>query len=400
MLSRVLRRRLALCRESSDGGFTLTEMLTALMIISLALFALLSCFVVAERSIQSQQTRSKAARVALDRNEALRLAGYDSTAMSLGTHTGTTTGPDGLVYNYSYVVSTLEAVPGGTDPGNTVKQVATTVSWGGNHPGSITYTTAIAQDASDVGLPAGYIQSIKSISVVPDPSVVVDYDGHTAEPITVTVAMTGFDVSDVVHIAYTDDAGAHTANATSTNGRYWTLTIPAGATGIYKNLSSGQQYNMVFTASTDTGLTTSATLRVFGPTLNPPTVNSFAVTGDKASHIALYKGGKNQFLNKTDVTFSCVVNGLTSTSDSVKAKYPRLNADSSITYVEVQLSTTNQVNGGQNSTWTGTVPKDIETFNFNNASNQLQQFVCSVRRLSDGGRASSTTNVAVRTNGT
>jgi Tfp pilus assembly protein PilV len=385
-----------------DDGFTLMELLVAIFLITTALFALLSSFITSASSIQRQQYRAKAVRVALDENEHLRLVDYDSADLALGTHTGTRTAVDGTKFTYSYDVVERNAGTGLT--GDVVKEVRTTVSWGGNRAGSITYVTAIAQPAGDIGLPAGYAQTIRSMAVTPAPSTVVDYNGFTATDIIVTLVLTGHTTRDVVHISWTDDRGGATptVDATSSNGYQWVANIGHGGGGIHLQVpggidpSTGKGYykNLTFTAKTDTGLTATSTLPVYGPTNNPPTITDFHVSSTATNDIKVAKGGNNQYLNTSAVTITCAVTGLTSTNDSVQLSY--YNALGQVS--QLNLTPTATPVSASGSTWAYTFAKTTTYFYYVAKSPKeptVSTWGCMVARASDGGPASANASVTV-----
>jgi prepilin-type N-terminal cleavage/methylation domain-containing protein len=373
-------------RSAGDAGFTLIELVVALGIISISVLALLSGFIASATSIQSQQTQARATRVALDRNENLRLSAYDSPELDVGAHTGTAQAADGTSYSYRTVVSERDARPGEDVAGDVVKDIATTVTWEGKRPGSVTYTTAVSVNARDIGLPSGYVQAIKGVSVAPDPSVIVDYDGFTREPITVTVTMTGFDITDVVRVSWTDDHGLRSVNATTTDARYWRVTIPAGSSGLYKRLNAGESVNVTFTATTASNLNKTSTLKVYGPVDNPPVISSFTVA---PLPLDMINGGTNRYQNKNQETFTCVIDGLstsTNSLDSVKATYI---GETGAT-IEVPLTRT-AVNGSR-TTWTKVFPRSTEYFGIG----ANLPYTCVARRYTDGGPASKLISVTVK----
>lgn len=371
------------CRPA-DGGFSLAEVLVAIALVSIALLALLGALLTSAASVQAQQVRTKGIRVALDLNEKLRLAAYDASELSLGTHAGTATAPDGSPFSYSTVVSERDAR---TDDvaGDIVKEIRTTVSWTGPRQGSVLYTTAVAANARDVGLPTGYTQSIRSMSITPDPSTVVDYDGYTSDPVVVTAVLTGYDVGDVVRIGWTDDAGTRTGTATTTDARYWRLTIPAGSSGLRLVVAQNQSKNLVFTATTATGIIKTSTLTVFGPTIAPPKISSFTLT---PSPVDMINGGGSRYQNKNDVTFSCVVTLLDPavTNDSVKASYIGEIGQT------VQVNLIRSSATSSSSTWTTVFPRSTTYFGIG----VNQPYSCVVRRYLDGGTDSKLTLVTVK----
>jgi Tfp pilus assembly protein PilV len=385
-----------------DGGFTLVEMMVAIFLITTAIFALLGAFLTSASSLQKQQLRAKGNRVALDLNERLRLVDYDAPELQPGTYTGTKTAVDGTPFSYTYVV--VERSAGTGKAGDIVKEIRTTVSWDGARAGSVTYITALARPAGDIGLPAGYAQTIRSMSITPAPSTVVDYNGFTAQDIVVTLVLSGHTTSDVVHVSWNDDRGASTptVDATSTNGYQWVANIGKGATGIHYQVpggidpTTGKGYHkdLVFTAKTDTGLTATSTLPVYGPTENPPTISSFAVTSTGTNDVKVVKGGNNQYLNSSQVDVSCNVTGLTSASDSVKLSY--YNGLGQVSYLS--LSPTTSTVSATGSTWTTSFAKTTTYFYYaavKPAKPTVSTWQCIVTRATDGGPATATANVSV-----
>src|SRR5688500_8891624 len=107
---------------SRDDGFTLTEMLVALMIISAALLALLGGFVTASASIQAQQEDARAVRVALDRYETLRLRDWTNDAeLQEGDHAGSAIGSNGVRYTYVTTITERDTNPDAEIAGDVVK---------------------------------------------------------------------------------------------------------------------------------------------------------------------------------------------------------------------------------------------------------------------------------------
>lgn len=381
----VLRRRID---ERADAGFTLIEMMVALAIIATALFALLGGLVTASASIQAQQEDARAVRVALDRYETLRLRDWTNDPdLQPGVHTGQAVGSNGLLYTYATTVverDTNTAAPEDDDiDGDLVKDLTTVVTWEGRNGRTrqITYKTSLAQDPSTVGLRSAYIQVIKSMNVAPQPSVVVNFDGYTDEPIYVTVEMSGFAAGEVLPITWTDANGLRTGQALSDDGRFWRLTIPAGTGGIrVADPQTGVSSSLTFRVVNRIGQTAQSTLTVFGPPNNPPNIGSFAVNPNP---ISTFNGGLNRQQNRTDVTFTCDVTGLNpgpNSLDSVKVRYQGETA---------QVEQTLAWAGG--TTYSHTFPRSTVYF----AEGTNHPYTCVVRRANDGGPASSVQLVTV-----
>lgn len=373
-------------RTSSDDGFTLSEMLVALGLLSTAVLALLGGFLTSAKSIQGQQENSRALRVALDRNEALRLVAYDDPALAVGAHTGTAAAPGGRTYTYTTTVTERDARPTDTVKGDLVKDIRTEVVWTQNgQRRSHVQQTSIATSAKTLGIPSGYEQAIRSMTVSPDPSASVNFDGHTSVPIVITLVLSGHALSDTVNVAFTDDRGPRTLVATTTDARYWRATLPAGTSGLKKVLGQGVRFDLGFSATTNTGLTSNSTLAVFGPVDNPPVISTWSVSPAPISTIS---NGQSRFQNRADVTFSCTITGLnpaTPPVDSVKATYIGETGP----LVEINLTRTSVA--GTTSTWTHTFARSTTYF----GTGANLPFTCVVKRASDGGPASKVVNVTV-----
>lgn len=389
-------------RSAHDEGFTLVEMLAAMVVVTGVLMALGGVFVNAATSVQKQQYRAKATRVALDMNEHLRLAAYDGSELTLGTHTGTGHAPDGSAFPYTYVVTERSAGTG--NAGDVIKEITTTVTWTGARGGRVTYVTALAADAKDIGVPPGYAQTIRSMVVTPAPSTVVDYNGYTASDIVITLILSGHSVDDVVHITWNDDRGASTpsATATTTNGYQWVANLGHGGSGIHYKVpggidpATGKGYykNLTFTARTDTGLVSTSTLPVYGPTDNPPTITSFSVAGSATNDIKVFSNGQNKWQNTDDVTASCVVSRLTSPDDSVVLSY--YNALGQVTQVPMKPTTTTV--SSSSSTWTVSFARSSTYFYYVDVSPKAPttvQWGCTVSRATDGGPDATTVSMSV-----
>lgn len=327
---RALRRRRL--DVSQDDGFTLAELLVALGIITGALFALLGGFITAASAVQAQQEDARAVRVALDRYESLRLRNWETDPElqveangSPRSHAGEAMGSNGILYKYVTTVSLRDAKPGEDVAGDVVKDISTVVTWVGSkgRTRDITYTTSLAQDARTIGLASGYVQAIQEMTVAPEPSVVVDENGYTTEPIYVTVVMSGFATSDVLPVTWQDSTpGTRTAQASSVDGRFWRAVIPAGSSGIYvTGASPGVSRTLTFQVTNRAGQTASSDLSVFGTPLNPPQVTSFTVNPNP---IKTFNGGLNRDQNNGSVTFTCDITRMTpgpGSRDIVKVKY-------------------------------------------------------------------------------
>lgn len=376
------RRRL----RAAEDGFTLAEMLVALGIITGVVLALLGGFITSAASLQSQQERARATRVALDLHEKMRLLNYDDLSSVPATQQITATG--GLKVQIATQVRDRAVTADTAVRGRLVKELVTTARWTGRggRRGSVVYHTAIAQDAKNVGGAGGYEKAIKSMTISPDPSASVDYQGHTRTSIVITLVMTGHDVGDTVLITWSDHSGSgRTVTATSTTGRNWTATIPAGAPGIKLLLGQNQRQDLEFRARTTAGLTTRSSLAVWGPVENPPVITSMTVNPNP---IRLFRNGVSGWQNQSDVIVTCVVDRLDVTAgsrDSVKLTYH--NEAGSL----VEQPLTRQSVSGTTATYGFTFTRS--EYYFRDGTNL--PWTCAVSRAADGGPASQVTPVTV-----
>jgi type II secretory pathway pseudopilin PulG len=375
--------------RGADEGFTLAEMLVALGIVATGVLALLGGFIAAANSIRAQQEDARAVRVALDQYETLRLRDWQNDPdLSVGVHTGTARGSNGITYSYRTTITLRDIKPGGTAPGNQVKDLVTEVTWRTNgRTRTITYRTSMAQDPRSIGGRSGYIQAIKSMTVAPEPSVIVNYDGYTVEPIYITIEMSGFATQDELPITWSDGNGARSVTALSTDGRYWRATIPAGTSGIrILNPQTGVATTLRFSTVNRAGQVKSSDLQVFGPPNNPPVIDSFTVTPNP---VRVYNGGQNKDKNQTDVTFSCAVSGLDPSAgslDQVTVKYYEASGPK-------EQSLTKPT--GTATAWTWTFARDTTFFASSATGTTTFTYTCVVRRASDGGPASKTLQVQI-----
>lgn len=371
---------------SHDEGLTLVEMLVALGILTGTVLALLGGFITSNASVQSQQERSRATRVALDLHERVRLLSYADIAL-LPSTPQTVTASGGLQVQLTTVVQDRFVTTDTTVAGRAVKELVTTARWTGRQgvQRSVVYTTAIAQDPKDVDAPTGYEKAIKSMTISPDPSASVDYDGYTTTPIEITLVMTGHDVGDTVRITWTDEVAAgRTVTATTTDGRNWKASIPGGSAGIRLRLAQSERRDLEFRAVTTAALTTRGTLAVWGPVLNPPVIDPFTVT---PLPIKVSSNGKNQFQNASDVVVSCTVDQLdvTTLKDSVKLTYI------GETGALVEQPLTRLSVSGTKATYGFTFVRSQWYF----GQGTGLPWTCVVKRFSDGGPASKVVPVTV-----
>jgi prepilin-type N-terminal cleavage/methylation domain-containing protein len=112
--------------RADERGLSLTELLIALVVLSVGILALARVFPAANRSQQQSKMAMEASYYAQERMERLASLAWSDTALTAGRHpAGTATeacGPTGAWHRY-YQVSAMAA------PLDDLKKVVVTVSW-------------------------------------------------------------------------------------------------------------------------------------------------------------------------------------------------------------------------------------------------------------------------------
>ena len=118
-------------------GFSLIEVLVALVILAIALLALAGLMVTTTKNNSSGAHVTEAATFAQDKLEQLSATPFGMIALNT-TQTDNPVGSTGITYNRSWV-----AVPNIPPPGNTLDVITITVSWTDTIPHSISMVSAI-----------------------------------------------------------------------------------------------------------------------------------------------------------------------------------------------------------------------------------------------------------------
>jgi len=118
-------------------GFSLIEVLVALVILAIALLALAGLMVTTTKNNSWGGHLTEAATFAQDKLEQLRATPFGMIALNT-TQTDNPVGSTGITYTRSWV-----AVPNIPPPGNTLDVITITVSWADTIPHSISMVSAI-----------------------------------------------------------------------------------------------------------------------------------------------------------------------------------------------------------------------------------------------------------------
>ena len=124
-------------RLTRSKGFSLIEVMIALVILAVALLALACLMVTTTKNNSFGGHITEAATFAQDKLEQLRATPFGMIALNT-TQTDNPVGSTGITYTRSWV-----AVPNIPPPGNTLDVITITVSWADTIPHSINMVSAI-----------------------------------------------------------------------------------------------------------------------------------------------------------------------------------------------------------------------------------------------------------------
>lgn len=174
------------CRRLADeAGISLVEMMVALMIFTVAAFALLGGLIASAQSVLDQQLRADATRVATQQLESARTADFDTLA--IGTDNQTVTTGNGRQMTVERTVEWIDAFDPDAGTNQDVKQVTVTVGWSDRgEDREVVYTTALSPpDPAVVG-------SNTVVATVLPGAVPVGDDGVPLLPVTLEASPDGF----------------------------------------------------------------------------------------------------------------------------------------------------------------------------------------------------------------
>jgi prepilin-type N-terminal cleavage/methylation domain-containing protein len=118
-----------------SGGFSLIEILIAIIILSISLLALASLMATTSRNTSFGGHITEAATYAQDELERLRTVSWGDLTLSNGAHNNSITGSSGIRYDRDWTVVTT---------GNIIKTVTLTINWTDQTAHSFTITSMIS----------------------------------------------------------------------------------------------------------------------------------------------------------------------------------------------------------------------------------------------------------------
>lgn len=313
-----------------DAGFTLVETMVAIVLVTIAIFAMTAELTAYLHHQANERARTTAVRLMTTTIEAAR--GLTSAELALiATGANPAQHVDhGITYSVAEDVQRcLVSDPAGTCTAQAVgspnidMRVRITVSWpDGDQTRSVSTYTSVADTHSTTYSPTSTGSIASLVGGSSQAASGVSVSSFTASPSSSTVTTAGVPTSPIVlnlttvglnsstgsiPVTWTDDGGSHQASLTG-GPNSWTVTIPADS--IAKVVASGTS-DLTF-AATVPGTSTLSTVTV---TLRPGV--SFTSCSVVANPIVL------QLLNRKTAlaeTLSCNVNGLAAT-DSVSVSY-------------------------------------------------------------------------------
>lgn len=377
MTSARVRQRLA-----GDDGMSLVELLVAMFVISVGLFALLSSFIASMQSALDQQMRSEATRIGTERLETLRSMDFDD--VEVGTETDSTTF-DG--YTVVTEVAWMDASDGSPD-NEQVKAVTVTITWEvrGQARESV-FDTAISPLSTQVDSESiDPDPALTSVGASPDP-VPTDENGHPVEDIQLDASVVGFE-SDPLIVASWESEGVPKSEQLDWGADKWRATADRGDFAWPGDDGEGN-ITITFT-TTPENLTRTYDLTLLDPDADPPQITSTSVSPTvirvkekHSNHECTHS--QHHCKNLDELTFSATVENFDPDNvDSVKVRY--LRRDGSNGELALQQSESNPLD------WQSTIP--AEQVEFKVGSDQPFTFIAT--EVTDGVSVSTVLNVTVQ----
>lgn len=374
--------------EDGQAGFSLVESLVAMMLVTIAIFALVAELTSYVHHQANEKARTSAVRYMTDALESARsLTASALKQLSTGPQTIQPKTINGVTFS---MVETLERCTV-TDPTGTCTTPASdavldtririTVSWAdGTSTRSISTYGSLADTSNGkyVSTGSGTISSlvgattptngisVTSFTASPSP-MGVSAAGQPTSAVSLTLNTVGLTASTTaIPVTWTDDNGGHQTSLTG-GPSAWTGTVPASS--ITKVVSSGT--STVRFAATVPGTSALATADL---TVKPNVAISSCTVSPAA--IVLTPLTRKNALN---VVLTCTVSGLT-TADSVTAAYT-----SGTSTATKSMTSTN------GTTWTYTIPSGTNLAN----AGLTETFTFTATRASDSWTATATTTAAM-----
>jgi prepilin-type N-terminal cleavage/methylation domain-containing protein len=321
-----------------DDGFTLIEMLIALVMVGLASAAALTIFVASFGSQRDERSHSQGVRLATGALDIVR--GQDMCALTMGdssfvpdTYNGVefTTHTNLAAVSANDLTATLTLC---STPLSVVraKSIVTWIAQG--KPASVTMSTVIADRSAHVV--AGEVGVAVGVAVPPS-ALSISISGFSISPLTInrsttpvgyasqddvlTVSALGFAVTDVLMARYVDDDGQKTFALSWTSGSTWRGKLLAQSLHRVISADTTLAISVTGTGASDSG---SLSLSLEAVPAVPLTVSSASVNGGQEIVLTRVQNRNNGGENTSDVALSAVVDGLDGSdpANSVKVSYP------------------------------------------------------------------------------
>lgn len=359
-------------RWRGEDGYTLVELLVAISVFGVVLTAVTAAFISSARSIGDQRLRTAATRLATDRLEALRTAPFEQLDALDGVRTTSTA--HGRQFAIDTEVASVDATTGQPAADGTVKQVTAQVSWtSGGATRQVSYTTGVTAGRRT---PSVAPRAIGMVAMFPSPAT-TDGTGRPLEDIEVTVPLTGFTASTLVHLSWSNGdgtAGAKTlTSATAVNWRgviakeQLRAAVGADGRGDVRFTVSAGDLSAVYGLSTQVTATSAPVITAAAIDRTPIVVG--APSGGRSCE------QRKQCENTTDVTFTLSATGLDPSQDYVIMQYQLFDG----TFQELPLAPSSGV-------WRATVRQNSTKF----LAGTARSFRFTAIRSADGATAATT----------
>jgi hypothetical protein len=318
-------RQWARRRLDGEEGISLVEILVAVFLLTVGLFALLGSFIASAHSLQEQERRSLATRVGTETLESLRNTTFDE--VPVGT-TNTTVERSGVEFDVETDIEWRDALDWDDGSSEDLKYASVTVAWDlRGESRSVTFSTAITaltkktEEDDDDDEP-----SIVTVSASPDP-MTVDGDGIATEDVQLRATLDGFEVPPMVTATWTNHATGLTETVVldTTDEVEWRADV-SGAS--FSMPDDDDEVPITFEVVAE-GLTRTYPLQLVEDDPDGPEITSVQISQDP---VQVNEPHENQGCahptqncrNSSAITFQATVTGLDEDNfDSVKVRYLR-----------------------------------------------------------------------------
>jgi prepilin-type N-terminal cleavage/methylation domain-containing protein len=348
-------------RSQPEDGFTLVEMLVALIMVGLASAGALTLFVASFGSQRSERSHSQGVRIATGALDNVRA--QDMCGLTMGTPSAPDVSYNGVVFK---TVTTLSAVSADnpdvamapcSSPLSVVR-ARTSVSWSDQgKSASVTLATIVGRFTDEVvaGIPGGS-------AIPPTNAGTLSISGFSVSPLTInrtttpvgratqddvlTVAGSGLAPTAVLTASYTDDDGAKSFTLVSSDGLIWRGNLIAGV--LHRVIAASTTLPISVTAAAAAPAAGALPLVPEASLVVPLSITSASVNGGASITLTHVQNANHGGENASAIVLTSETAGLTvgDPSDYVKVSYPLATG----TAAEIVLAP--QPNGH----WTGTIP--------------------------------------------